>query len=135
MQFVQSFVVVCLRCLKNKSTKLWCNLEGGVSTRKVTALVGMSQSHVTHMRNDVLGEIERQRGGRSKRRLLADQEKRRYVTFAFEGGLGFAYATTKQLQYEIRKLLYDIIMNPSLKEVGLGWIGFTSATKEAIYES
>ena len=45
-------------------------LRSGVSNRKVTALVGMSQSSVAHLRKDVGGEIERQRGGCAK--LLAN---------------------------------------------------------------
>ena len=57
--------------------------RNGDSTRKVAALVGMSQSYVVHLRKDVGGEIERQRGGRPK--LLADQEKRRCVTPVTEG--------------------------------------------------
>ena len=41
-------------------------LRSGVSSRKVPALVGMSQSFVAHLRKDVGGEIERQKGGRPK---------------------------------------------------------------------
>jgi hypothetical protein len=35
-------------------------LKSGVSTRKVAALVGMSQSSVVHLRKDICDEIERQ---------------------------------------------------------------------------
>ena len=41
-------------------------LRSGVPTRKVAALVGMSQSSVVNMRKDVGGEMERQRGRASK---------------------------------------------------------------------
>jgi hypothetical protein len=58
-------------------------LRSGVSTCKVATLVGMSQFSVAHLRKDVRGEIERQRGGCPK--LLADQEKRRCVTLVTEG--------------------------------------------------
>ncbi len=53
-------------------------LRSGVSTRKVVALVGMSQYSVVHMRNDVGNNIERLRGGCLK--FLADREKMHFVT-------------------------------------------------------
>ena len=63
MQFVELFVAACLRCLKNKSTKLWYNLEAVFLLAELPLLVGMSQYYVAHLREDVGGEIERQRGG------------------------------------------------------------------------
>lgn len=38
-------------------------LRNGVPTHKIAVVVGMSQSFVTHLRKDIAGEIERQRGG------------------------------------------------------------------------
>jgi hypothetical protein len=70
------------------------------------------------MRKDVEGEIARQRGGHPK--LLADREKRHCVTLVIEGRLGTASATTKQLRFEICKLLSDISVRHALREVGLG---------------
>ena len=61
-------------------------LRSGVSTCKVAALVGTSQSFVAHMRKDVRGKIKGQRGGHPK--LLIDREKRRCVTPISEGQLG-----------------------------------------------
>ena len=58
-------------------------LRSGVSTRKVAALVGMNQSSIAHLRKDVGGKIERQRGGRPM--LLVDREKRCCVTFVTKG--------------------------------------------------
>ena len=46
------------------------HLRSGVSSCKISALVGMSQFLVMHMRKDVGGKIERQRGGHPK--LLAE---------------------------------------------------------------
>ena len=45
-------------------------LRRSVSTCNVAASAGMSHSFVAHMRKDVGGKIERQRGGRPK--LLVD---------------------------------------------------------------
>ena len=92
-------------------------LRSGVSTRKVVALVGMSQSFVVHLRKDVGGEIDRQRGRHPK--LLANREKRLCVTLVTEGWFGTAFATTKQLRFEICKLLFDITVRHALKEVRL----------------
>ena len=46
-------------CLKEH--QILVQLRSGVSTRKVVALVSMNQYFVAHLRNDVGGEIERQR--------------------------------------------------------------------------
>ena len=62
---MESFVAICLHCLKNKSTKLWCNLEA-VFPLAVVDLVGMYQSSIAHLRKDIGGKIERQREGRPK---------------------------------------------------------------------
>ena len=53
-------------------------LRSGVSTRKVIALMGMSQSSVAYLRRDAGGEIKRQKGGCPK--LLVEREKSRCVT-------------------------------------------------------
>ena len=106
-------------------------LRSGVSTRKVAALVGMSQSFVAHLRKDVREEIEKQRGGRPK--LLTDREKRRCVTLVTEGRLGTASATAKQFRSETGKLLSDITVRRALKEAELECI--TSVAKEAVSES
>jgi hypothetical protein len=58
-------------------------LRSCLSTRKVVVVVGMSQSSVAHMMNNVGGKIERQRGERPK--PLADREKRHCVTLVPEG--------------------------------------------------
>ena len=78
----------------------------------------MSQSSLAHLKKDVWGEIERQRGGRPK--LLAYQEKRHCVTLVIDGRLGTPYVTTKQLQFETCKFLLDITVRRALREVGLG---------------
>ena len=78
-------------------------LRRDVSTRKVAAWVGMSQYSVAHLRKDVGGEIERQRGGCPK--LLADREKRLCVTLVTKGWLGTAFATTRHLWIEIGKIV------------------------------
>ena len=70
-------------------------LRSGVRTRKVATLVGMSQFFVAHMRKDVGGEIERQRGGCPK--LIIDCEKRHCVTLGIESRLGITSTTSKQL--------------------------------------
>ena len=70
-------------------------LKKSVSTRKIASLVGMSQSFVAHMRKDVGGEIESQRGAHPK--CLVGREKRRCITFVTKGRLGTTSATTKQL--------------------------------------
>ena len=85
---------------------------------KIVALVGMNQSPIAHPRKDVGGEIERQRGGRSK--PFVDQKKKHCVTLVTEGRLGTAFATTKQLQSKTCKLLSDIIVRHAFREVGLG---------------
>jgi hypothetical protein len=72
--------------------------RSSVSTRKVAALVGISQSFATHLRKDVGSKIEKQRVGHPN--LLANREKRRCVTLFTKGQLGIAYATTKQVRYE-----------------------------------
>jgi len=74
-------------------------LRSDVSTRKVLTLVGMSQSHVAHMRKNVGGGIGRQRGGHPN--LLAYQEKRRCVPLLTEGRLETTFETTKQVRYEL----------------------------------
>ena len=93
-------------------------LRNNVSTCKVAALVGMSQSSIAHLKKDVGGEIERQRGGRPK--LLADREKRRCATLVTESRPGIASATTKQLQSETSKFLSNNTMRHALREAGLG---------------
>jgi hypothetical protein len=96
----------------------WVQLRSNTSTRKFVVLMGMSQSFVAHMRKDVGGKIEGQRGG--CRKLLANRENRRRVTLATEGWLGIVYVTTKQLRYETHELLSNIILRRALREVGLG---------------
>ena len=82
-----------------RSTKLWCNLEAvfysQTFTRKFAALMSMSQFHEANLREDVEGEIERQKGGHPK--LFANREKRHCITLVTESLLGTASATTKQL--------------------------------------
>ena len=91
-------------------------LRSNISTCKIATLVGMSQSFVVHVRKDVGGEIEKQRGGRPK--FLANREKRHCVTLVIEGQLGTT-STTKQLRFEACHLLSDIIVRHALREVGL----------------
>ena len=93
-------------------------LTSGLSTRKIAALMGMSQSFVVHLRKDVGGEIERQRGGRPK--LLASRENRHCVTLITEGRLGIGSVTSKHLQSAIWKLLFDNNVRCALINVGLG---------------
>ena len=57
-------------------------LRSGVSPRKVVALVGMSQSTLAHLRKDIRGKIEGQRGGRPK--LLTDRETKYCVNLVIE---------------------------------------------------
>ena len=92
-------------------------LRSSVSTHKVVALVGMSQS-IAHLRKDVGGENERQRGGHPK--LLANQQKRHCVILVTEGRLGTASTITKHVRTETYKLLFDITVRRTLREVGLG---------------
>ena len=49
-------------------------LRSGVSTRKVAYSLGMSRSSIAHMRREINGETEKQRGGRSK--VLGERGKR-----------------------------------------------------------
>ena len=93
-------------------------LWSGVSTHKVAALLGMSQSLLAHLKKDVMDEMERQKGGRPKR--LVDREKMSYVTLVTEGWLGTTSAKTKQLRSKTCKLLFDITARRTLREVGLG---------------
>jgi len=48
-------------------------LKSGVSARNVADSFGMSLSSIAHMRGEIIGEIEKQRGGRPK--VLGEQEK------------------------------------------------------------
>ena len=49
-----------------------------------------------------------------------NREEKRSVTLVIEGRFGIAFATTKQLQYETSKLVSDIIVRRTRREVGLG---------------
>ena len=119
VQFVKLFAVVCLRCLKNKSTKVWYNLyRSNDFARKVAALVGMSQFSIAHLRKDVGAEIKRQRGGHPK--LLVDWDKKLCVTLVIEGWLGTIFATPKQLQSETCKVLFDNTTRRATREDRLG---------------
>lgn len=71
-------------------------LRSGVSTRKVADSLGMSQSSVVHLRREISGEIEKQRGGRPK--VLGEQEKRLGVHLVTAGCLKMASAAAKQLR-------------------------------------
>ena len=46
-------------------------LRSGDSTRKVADSLGMSHSSIAHLRREISGEIEKQRGGRPK--VLGEQ--------------------------------------------------------------
>ena len=69
-------------------------LRNGVSTRKVADAVGMSQSWVVHLRREIAGELEKQRGGRP--RLLTARERERCMTLLTEGRLGVASKTSSE---------------------------------------
>ncbi|XP_073392457.1 uncharacterized protein [Physcomitrium patens] len=71
-------------------------LRSGVSTRKVADSLRMSQSSVAHLRREISGEIEKQRGGRPK--VLGEQEKRLGVHLVTAGCLKTASAAAKQLR-------------------------------------
>nr|XP_024358235.1 uncharacterized protein LOC112273549 [Physcomitrium patens] len=71
-------------------------LRSGVSTRKVADSLRMSQSSVAHLRKEISGEIEKQRGGRPK--VLGEQEKRLGVHLVTTGCLKTASAAAKQLR-------------------------------------
>ena len=75
----------------------------GVSTRKFADSLGMSQSSVAHMRREISGEIEKQRGERSK--ILGEQEKRLGVHLVTVGRLKTPSAAPKQLREKIGKHL------------------------------
>ena len=84
----------------------------------------MSQSSVAHLKKDIGGEIERQKGGRPK--LLAN-----VVTLVTEGRLGTTSMTSKQRRSEIGTLLSNITVRRALREVG--WVH--KCNKEVISES
>ena len=48
-------------------------LRSGNSTRKIADSLGMSQSSVAHLRREISGDIEKQRGGCLK--FLGEQNK------------------------------------------------------------
>ena len=84
---------------------------------KVTALVGINQSYIAHLRNDGGGEIERQRGRHPK--FFAYHKKKCFVTLVIEGRFGTALMTTKQFRFEIGELLYDITIRRVLRDARL----------------
>ena len=90
----------------------------------------MNQFFVAHLRKDVGGKIERQRGGHPK--LLANRQKRHCVILVTKSRLGTVSMTSKQVRSETCKLLFDITMRHTLREVGLGC---TSVAKETNYET
>ncbi|XP_073386183.1 uncharacterized protein [Physcomitrium patens] len=71
-------------------------LRSGVSTRKVADSLGMSQSSVAHLRREISGKMEKQRGGRPK--VLGEQEKRLGVYLVTASCLKTASAAAKQLR-------------------------------------
>lgn len=93
-------------------------LRSGVSTRKVADSLGMSQSSVVHLRREISGEIEKQRGGRPK--VLGEQEKRLGVHLVTAGCLKMASAAAKQLREKTGKHFSDITLRRGLREAGLG---------------
>lgn len=93
-------------------------LRSGVSTRKVADSLGMSQSLVAHLRKEISGEIEKQRGGRPK--VLGEQEKRLGVHLVTAGCLKTASAAAKQLREKTGKHFSDITLRCGLREAGLG---------------
>jgi transposase len=93
-------------------------LRSGVSTRKVADSLGMSQSSVAHLRREISGEIEKQRGGRPK--VLGEQEKRLGVHLVTAGRLKTASAAAKQLREKTGKHFSDITLRRALREAGLG---------------
>ena len=93
-------------------------LRNCVSTRKVVVLMDTSQSSVAHSMKDAGDNIERQRGWHPK--FLANREKRCCVTFVTQDRPRTTFATTKQLQCETCKLLFDIIVRRVLRDARLG---------------
>ena len=98
VQFVESFVALCLCCLKNRSTKLWCNLE----------VVFYSQSCRFSGHEPVFCSASeegcRGRDWETKRRhpkFIANREKRHCVTLVIEDQLGTTFATSKQVWSEM----------------------------------
>lgn len=92
-------------------------LQSGRSIQKVAASVGMSQSWVAHLRKEIVGEVEKQRGGRP--RHLSARERRRCVTLLVEGCLGTTKKATIELRKETGKNVCDIIVRRALRGEGL----------------
>lgn len=92
-------------------------LKNGVSTRKVAALVGTSQSSVVRLKKKSGIEVEKQKGGRP--RCLSAREKKRCVSLLTEGRLKTATKTAAQLQEVTGKFVSAITVRRALREEGL----------------
>lgn len=57
--------------------------KNGVFTCKIAALVDTNQSSIAHLRRDVGGDVDSQRGRRPK--LLLDQDNKHCIVFVTEG--------------------------------------------------
>ena len=102
-------------------------LRSSVSTRKVAALVGMSQSFVAHLRKVVWGDLrDREEGVQSFLQI----ERRGVMPL-----LLLKVDLTLYLQQQIKLDLKHVNCCLTLLEACLerAWIGYTSAAKEAIF--
>ena len=90
-------------------------LRSNVSTRKVSALVGMSQSFVAHLRKDAGARLrDKDEGVQS----FLQTERRGVVSLFLLKVNWFLYM--KQLRTKTCELLSDITIRHVLREVGLG---------------
>ena len=72
----------------------------------------MSQSWVVRLRKQIVGELERQKGGRPRHLIV--REKRRCVTLLTEGGLGVALKVAVEIRNESGKNVSNVTVRHAL---------------------